>query len=162
MKENARGWHGRCHSIWKAAAWLLCEGMNASMVYMAEDRATYKQGVDVMIRQACADVLMDMLLNIVLKQVIHVKWVLVEAFLRRYFAKKAMVCDAPMSEHLDMCPQGIWYAKEQEKLEIRVGCFMFFIFDMGANEMPKYVSDWATTLWLFDPGGRKLLAMCCC
>ena len=115
-----------------------------------------------MIGQVCVDVLMNMLLSVVLKQIIHVKWVLAEAFLGRCFAQRAMVCDAPMSEPLDMCPHGIWYAKEQEKLEIRAGCCMSFVFYVDANEMPKYVSDRATTIWPFDPGGWKPLAMYCC
>ena len=117
---------------------------------MAEDRATYKQGVDVMIRQMCADVLMDILLNVALKQV---KWALAKEFLGHFFAQWAMLCDGPMSEPLDMFSHGIWYANEQKKLEIRAGCYMSLVFDVGVREMPKYVPDWATTLWPFDPGG---------
>ena len=98
-------------------------------------------GVNLMIKQGCSYVLMDMLLHVAILHVMHVKWSLVEAFFGQCFAKGEVECNTFSNE------------PEQEQLQMWYGSQKPLVFVQGGLDCSMYMSSWATTLWPFDPGG---------
>ena len=87
------------------------------------------------IKQVCSDALMDMLLHVALKQVMHTKWTLALGFLGCFCAQKTVTCDAFGKESLDVVPHEARYVDKWKQQGLWPECHKPIVFDPGGFQL---------------------------